>query len=56
MTTWLVTAFRATLYKVEAEDRESAIDAMIDGQGEEIDGVTERITAEPYTKEEARVG
>lgn len=40
-----VTAIRTTFYEVEAETEDEAIDAMIDGLAEEVDGITSNITA-----------
>lgn len=43
--TWIVIAERTTEYRVQARSREDAIDAMVNGEGEEIDGETHSITA-----------
>lgn len=42
-----VVATRVTVYEVDADDRQHAIDEMIEGNGTEVDGTTERIDAEP---------
>ena len=42
---FLVAAYRTITYRVEAEDTATAIDAMIDGDAVEVDGVTHRIDA-----------
>lgn len=45
MTTYLVTVTRATVYGIEADRVADAIDAVLDGEGKELDGTTLNATA-----------
>lgn len=47
MPSFLVTAHRSTVYQVDAENEQAAIDAMIDGDAKEVDETTHRIEATP---------
>lgn len=51
MKTYRVQVLRSTVYEVEAEDYDSAIDAVCEGEGEEIDDYTLDMNAEEYTGE-----
>lgn len=43
--TYRVIAQRTTVYEVEADNPDQAIDRMIDGRGREVDGSTQHIDA-----------
>lgn len=42
-----VTVNRDTVYEIDADDEQDAIDAVLDGEGIEVDGTTNGAHAEP---------